>query len=85
MGIRKVDRPTVNNKWGRNINDVCEFIKSGWDCAEVELDGRDARKVAVALNGAIKQHDISGVSVRQRKGHIYLVLDEPDDGDAGGC
>lgn len=73
MGIKKAEVPNVDYKHDdRNIRDIREFIDSGWDSAEVDLDGRKATNVDVALRIAMRRNGIEGVKVMKRGEHVYL-------------
>jgi len=73
MGIKKAEVPNVDYKHAnRNLNDIREFIESGWDSAEVDLDGRKAVNVDVSLRVAMRRNGIEGVRVMKRGEHVYL-------------
>lgn len=73
MGIKKSEVPNVDYKHtNRNLNDILEFIESGWDSAEVDLDGRKANNVDVAMRIAMKRKGIDGVKVMKRGEHVFL-------------
>ena len=41
MGIKKAEIPNARNgRNSENLKDVQEFIESGWDSAEIELNGQ---------------------------------------------
>lgn len=73
MGIKKAEIPDVDYKHvNRNLKDIQEFIESGWDSAEVDLDGRKANNVDVAMRIAMRRNDIEGVKVMKRGEHVFL-------------
>lgn len=73
MGIKKSEVPNVDYKHtNRNLKDIQEFIHSGWDSAEVDLDGRKANNVDVSLRIAMKRNGIEGVKVMKRGEHVFL-------------
>ena len=73
MSIKKAEVPNVDYKHtNRNLKDIQEFIDSGWDSAEVDLDGRKAVNVDVALRIAMKRNGIEGVKVMKRGEHVFL-------------
>jgi hypothetical protein len=73
MAIKKAEVPSVDYKHtNRNLNDIQEFIESGWDSAEVDLDGRKANNVDVALRIAAKRNGIEGIKVMKRGEHVFL-------------
>lgn len=71
MGIKKAEIPNIERASG-NLKDIQEFIDSGWDGAEVELDGRKAKAVYVSLRSAIMRRGIEGVKVMMRGGRVFL-------------
>lgn len=73
MGIKKAEVPNVDyGHANRNLSDIQEFIESGWDSAEVDLDGRKASNVDVAMRVAMRRNGIEGVRVMKRGEHVYL-------------
>lgn len=73
MGIKKAEVPNVDYRHAnRNLKDIQEFIESGWDSAEVDLDGRKAVNVDVAMRVAMRRNGIEGVKVMKRGEHVYL-------------
>ena len=73
MGIKKAEVPNANYKRpNRNLKDIQEFIESGWDSAEVDLDGRKANNVDVAMRVAMRRNGIEGIKVMKRGEHVYL-------------
>lgn len=73
MAIKKAEVPNVDYKrTNRNLNDIQEFIESGWDSAEVDLDGRKANNVDVALRIAMRRNGIEGVKVMKRGARVFL-------------
>lgn len=73
MGIKKAEVPSIDYKHvNRNLKDIQEFIDSGWDSAEVDLDGRKANNVDVAMRIAMKRNGIDGVKVMKRGGRVFL-------------
>lgn len=73
MGIKKAEVPNVDyGHANRNLSDIQEFIESGWDSAEVDLDGRKAVNVDVAMRVAMRRNGIEGVRVMKRGEHVYL-------------
>ena len=73
MGIKKAKVPNVDYKHtNRNLSDIQEFIESGWDSAEVDLDGRKAVNVDVSMRVAMRRNGIEGVKVMKRGEHVYL-------------
>lgn len=73
MGIKKAKVPNVDyGHTNRNLNDIREFIESGWDSAEVDLDGRKAVNVDVSLRVAMRRNGIEGVKVMKRGEHVFL-------------
>ena len=73
MGIKKAEVPNVDYKrTNRNLNDIQEFIESGWDSAEVDLDGRKANNVGISMRAAIRRNGIEGVKVMKRGGRVFL-------------
>lgn len=73
MGIKKAEIPDVDYKHvNRNLKDIQEFIESGWDSAEVDLDGRKANNVDVAMRIAMRRNSIEGVKVMKRGEHVFL-------------
>ena len=73
MSIKRADRPEVG--WGETLADIREFAASDWDCAEVELHGRDSGHVYRLYRQTCSRHrdEATGISVSVRKGHVYLV------------
>lgn len=73
MGIKKAEVPNVDYRHAnRNLKDIQEFIESGWDSAEVDLDGRKAVNVDVAMRVAMRRNGIKGVKVMKRGERVYL-------------
>ena len=73
MSIKKAEVPNVDYKHtNRNLKDIQEFIESGWDSAEVDLDGRKVSSVDVAMRIAMKRNGIEGVKVMKRGEHVFL-------------
>lgn len=73
MGIKKAEIPNVDYKHvNRNLKDIQEFIESGWDSAEVDLDGRKANNVGISMRAAIRRNGIEGVKVMKRGEHVFL-------------
>lgn len=73
MGIKKAEIPNARNgRNSENLKDVREFIESGWDSAEVELNGRKVRNVYISLRHAIKRNGIEGVIVVRRGERVFL-------------
>ena len=73
MGIKKAEVPNVDyGHANRNLSDIQEFIESGWDSAEVDLDGRKANNVDVAMRIAMRRNGIEGVKVMKRGEHVFL-------------
>ena len=73
MGIKKAEVPNVDyGHANRNLSDIQEFIESGWDSAEVDLDGRKAVNVDVSMRVAMRRNGIEGVRVMKRGEHVYL-------------
>lgn len=73
MAIKKAEVPNVDYKHtNRNLNDIQEFIESGWDSAEVDLDGRKANNVDVALRIAMRRNGIEGIKVMKRGARVFL-------------
>lgn len=73
MGIKKAEIPNVDYKHvNRNLKDIQEFIESGWDSAEVDLDGRKANNVGISMRAAISRNGIEGVKVMKRGEHVFL-------------
>lgn len=73
MGIKKAEVPDVDYKHvNRNLKDIQEFIESGWDSAEVDLDGRKANNVGISMRAAIRRNGIEGVKVMKRGGRVFL-------------
>ncbi len=73
MGIKKAVVPNVDYKHvNRNLKDIQEFIESGWDSAEVDLDGRKAVNVDVAMRIAMRHNGIEGVKVMKRGERVFL-------------
>lgn len=73
MGIKKAEVPNVDyGHANRNLKDIQEFIESGWDSAEVDLDGRKAVNVDVAMRVAMRRNGIEGVKVMKRGERVYL-------------
>ena len=73
MGIKKAEVPNVDYKHtNRNLKDIQEFIESGWDSAEVDLDGRKANNVGISMRAAIRRNGIEGVKVMKRGGRVFL-------------
>lgn len=72
MSIRKAERPAVRD-YGRNIRDLVEFACAEWECAEVELDGRDPMNVYRALRDAINRKGIEGIRAVKSGEHVFLV------------
>ena len=73
MSIKKAEVPNVDYGHDkRNLNDIKEFIESGWDSAEVDLDGRKANNVDVAMRIAMRRNGIEGVKVMKRGEHVFL-------------
>jgi hypothetical protein len=73
MGIKKAEVPNVDYKHAnRNLKDIQEFIDSGWDSAEVDLDGRKANNVGISMRAAIRRNGIEGVKVMKRGGRVFL-------------
>jgi len=73
MGIKKAEVPNVDYRHvNRNLKDIQEFIDSGWDSAEVDLDGRKANNVDVAMRIAMKRNGVEGVKVMKRGEHVFL-------------
>lgn len=73
MGIMKAEIPNVDYKHiNRNLKDIQEFIESGWDSAEVDLDGRKAVNVDVSLRIAMRRNGIEGVKVMKRGERVFL-------------
>lgn len=73
MAIKKAEIPIDGNYHGRSTDDLNDFIKSGWDSAEVELDGRTTSNVRNALKMAIVRRGITDVKAITRRGKVYLV------------
>lgn len=75
MGIKKAEVPDVDYKHAnRNLKDIQEFIDSGWDSAEVDLDGRKANNVGISMRAAIRRNGIEGVKVMKRGERVYLKM-----------
>lgn len=73
MGIKKANVPNIDyGHANRNIKDIQEFIESGWDSAEVDLDGRKPNNVDVALRVAMRRNGIEGIKVMKRGEHVFL-------------
>jgi len=73
MAIKKAEVPNVDYKHvNRNLKDIQEFIESGWDSAEVDLDGRKANNVDVAMRIAMKRNGIEGIKVMKRGARVFL-------------
>jgi len=73
MGIKKAEVPNVDYKHAnRNLKDIQEFIESGWDSAEVDLDGRKANNVGISMRAAIRRNGVEGVKVMKRGEHVFL-------------
>ena len=73
MAIKKAEVPNVDYKHtNRNLKDIQEFIESGWDSAEVDLDGRKANNVDVALRIAMRRNGIEGIKVMKRGARVFL-------------
>lgn len=73
MGIKKAEVPNVDYKHiNRNLKDIREFIESGWDSAEVDLDGRKVNSVDVAMRLAMRRNGIEGVKVMKRGERVFL-------------
>lgn len=73
MGIKKAEVPNVDYRHAnRNLKDIQEFIESGWDSAEVDLDGRKAVNVDIALRVAMRRNSIEGITVMKRGEHVFL-------------
>lgn len=77
MSIRKASpRELV----GGYMDDIAEFDRSGWECAEVEYVGNPTSAYN-ALKQNIRRHDeYSHIRVKIRKGHIYLLRQRPETG-----
>lgn len=73
MGIKRAEVPTiVRERNNRNLRDIQEFIESGWESAEVDLDGRTASVANNALRTAVRRNNIEGVKVMKRGEHVFL-------------
>lgn len=73
MGIKKAEAPNVDYRHtNRNLKDIREFIESGWESAEVDLDGRKANNVDISMRVAMRRNGIEGVKVMKRGEHVYL-------------
>lgn len=73
MGIKKAEVPNVDyNHTNRNLKDIQEFIESGWDSAEIDLDGRKAINVDISMRTTIRRSGIEGVKVMKRGEHVFL-------------
>lgn len=75
MSIKKVDRPTLRKKIRdrHNVNDVQRFVESGWDCAEVGLDGRKLESTRSGLYYAIRRLGVRNVRIVRDGERLYLV------------
>lgn len=75
MSIKKVDRPTLRKKVRdrHNINDVKMFLDSGWDCAEVGLDGRKFESTRSGLYYAVRKLGAENVRIVRDGERLYLV------------
>lgn len=73
MSITKAELPKSRAAWGQYIADVRAFIESGWDCAEVDTEGRDPNVAQAGIVTMLKRKGIDGIKVISRKGRVYLV------------
>ena len=78
MSIRKAEMPT-RQKRHSNLADIREFVESGWDCAEVDLNGRKSHSVYTGLRDCVRMRGIAGVYVMKRGEHVYLIRDYSTD------
>lgn len=76
MSIRKCEEPVSERH--DNLANIYAFIASGWEYAEVELDGRTANAVYHAMLNAIRRKGITDVRVTKRGEHVYLVAVNDD-------
>lgn len=54
--------------------DVREFIRSGMRFAEIEIEGKTAKKIKDAVDGYCRTHGLSGlVACKTRSGKAYLI------------
>lgn len=71
MGIKKAEVQSIERA-SVNLKDIKEFIESGWDSAEVDLNGRKASTANTSLRATIRRNNIEGVKVMKRGEHVYL-------------
>ena len=82
MSIRQVrelpKRVMPKNKESYVAKDVRDFIRIGYDMACVEVDGRSANKICVALAHYIKAHpeQCKGIGSCKRQGKAYLYRED---------
>lgn len=76
MSISKSEGP-IKRKHD-NLANIYAFIASGWEYAEVELDGRTANAVYHAMLNAIRRKGITDVRAVKRDEHVYLVAVNDD-------
>lgn len=75
MSIRKAERPKT--LYGTYVDDIRDFIESGWDCAEVDVSGTSATNACQAIRRNLERHaEFSSVRVRKHGERVLLVLDE---------
>ena len=53
--------------------DVREFIRSGMRFAEMEIEGKTAKKIKDAVDGYCKTHGLKQVACKTRSGKAYLI------------
>lgn len=73
MSIKKAELPKSRAAWGQYSADVRAFIESGWNCAEVDVEGRDPSRAQAGIVTMLKRKGIDGIKVIRRKGRVYLV------------
>jgi len=78
VSIRKAEMPT-RQKRHSNLADIRKFVDSGWDCAEVNLDGRKPTTVYKSFRDCVRMRGITGVYVLKRGEHVYLIRDYSPD------
>lgn len=73
MSIRKAERPKTLS--GTYVDDIRDFIESGWDCAEVDVgDGKPMNAYQAIRRDLDRHHEFSAVRVKKRGDKVYLVL-----------
>ncbi len=73
MSIKKAELPNSRAAWGQYSADVRAFIESGWECAEVDIGGRDPGRAQAGIIMMLKRKGIDGIKVIRRNGRVYLV------------